>query len=70
MRPAAFNWYKCQLALVGVMTLSKFIAVRHAAINANGAASIKALEAKREAERKRKTASADLWYNFRREKKD
>ena len=52
---AAFNWYKRQLSLVGVDTPEKFKAVIHTVNNTNSAESIKALEAKREAERKRKT---------------
>ena len=51
-RQAAFDWYKRQLALVGVTKLSKFIAVLHTMNNTRSATNIMALEAKREAERK------------------
>ena len=51
-RKAAFDWYKRQLALVGVTKLSKFIAVLHTMNNTKSATNIMALEAKREAERK------------------
>ena len=50
-RQAAFDWYKRQLALVGVTKLSKFIAVLHTMNNTKSATNIMALEAKREAER-------------------
>ena len=53
-RQAAFDWYKRQLALVGVTKLSKFIAVLHTMNNTKSAENIKHLEAKREAERKAK----------------
>ena len=49
---AAFNWYKRQLSLVGVTKLSKFIDVLHTINNTQSASNIKALGAKREAERK------------------
>ena len=51
---AAFNWYKRKLALVGVTSVAKFKAIIHTMQSTNSAENIKALEAKREAERKRK----------------
>ena len=45
-RKAAFDWYKRQLALVGVTKLSKFIAVLHTMNNTKSATNIMALEAK------------------------
>ena len=54
-RPAAFNWYKRQLALVGVTTLSKFVDVLNSIKTKKSADRKRDLEAKREAERKRKT---------------
>jgi len=51
---AAFNWYKRKLALVGVTSVAKFKAIIHTMQSTTCAENIKALEAKREAERKAK----------------
>jgi hypothetical protein len=51
---SAFQASKRQLAIVGVKTLGKFVAVLRSIISASSAESIKRLEAKREAERKAK----------------
>ena len=53
-RKAAFNWYKRQLALVGVTTLSKFVDVLNSIKTKKCTDRKRALEAKRGAERKRK----------------
>ena len=50
--PAAFNWYKSKLALVGVVTAKKFVAVMRTINNTNSANSIRELEAKIDASRK------------------
>ena len=51
---AAFNWYKKRLALVDVTSSKKFVSVIRSIISIRSAESIKALEAKIEAERKAK----------------
>ena len=52
---AAFNWYKRQLALVGIVTSKKFRDVINSIRVKKCTDQKTALEAKREAERKRKT---------------
>ena len=53
-REAAFKWYRRELELVKVVTLEKFIDVLNTVKVTRSASNIKALEAKREAERKAK----------------
>ena len=64
--PAAFNWYRKQLAIVGVATPAKFKSVLHTLQSATSASNIKALEAKREAERtaKGKTKPCSQFINY------